>query len=124
MLNFKSKHLSISDEPFGCTITFSDTVEKGYSNEINMDEKYLMLQRTYGEDEFENGYYTIELSDFEQSKDLEEFRIDLNRNLFKMEWDSNKAEIELCIDDEEFVKLKEALKTITNNRGRGQLIIY
>ena len=79
-----------------------------------------MLQRTYAEDEFENDYYTIELSDFEQSKDLEEFRIDLNRNLFKMEWDSKKAEIELCIDDEEFVKLKEALKTITNNRGRGR----
>lgn len=125
-MNFKCKELTISDEYLGCTITFSDTIKQEfYENhdydEINENEKYLMLQRTYPEDEFENDYYTIELSDFEKSGELKEFKIKLDRNIFKIEWDSKKTEIELDIDNKKYDRLVKALKIVTNNRG--QLII-
>jgi len=125
-MNFKCKELTISDEYLGCTITFSDSIEQEFYethdyDEINENEKYLMLQRTYPEDEFENDYYTIELSDFEKSGELKEFKIKLDRNIFKIEWDTKKAEIELDIDNKEYDRLVKALKIVTNNRG--QLII-
>ena len=125
-MNFKCKELTISDEYLGCTITFSDSIEQEFYethdyDEINENEKYLMLKRTYPEDEFENDYYTIELSDFEKSGELKEFKIKLDQNIFKIEWDSKKAEIELDIDNKEYDRLVKALKIVTNNRG--QLII-
>jgi hypothetical protein len=106
-MNFKCKELSISNEPLGCTITFSDSIEQEFYkthkyDEINENEKYLMLQRAYPEDEFEKDYYTIELSDFDKSGELKEFRIELDRRKFKIEWNSLTAEIELEINKNEY----------------------
>lgn len=122
-MNFKCKELSISNEPLGCTITFSDSIEKEFYkthkyDEINENEKYLMLQRTYAENEFEKDYYSIELSDFDKSGELKEFRIILDQRKFKIEWNSLTAEIELEINKNEYEKLLEALKIITKTEGK------
>lgn len=122
-MNFKCKELSISNEDLGCTITFSDTIEKEFYkthryDEINEDEIYLMLQRTYPKDDYEKDYYYIELSDFDRSGELNDFTIELNENSFKIEWDTNKSGIKIDINQEEFEKLKEALKIITHDRGQ------
>jgi hypothetical protein len=121
-MNFKCKEISISDEYLGFTVTFSDSVEQEFYkthsyDEINKNEKYLMLQRTYPEDEDESDYYTISLSDFEKSGELNDFTIELDINKFRIEWSNLKAEIELEIDNKEFKKLVEAIKVITNDRG-------
>ncbi len=122
-MKFKCKELSISNEYLGCTITFSDSIGREFYkthnyDEINENEKYLMLQRTYPEDEFENDYYTIELSDFDKAGELKEFKIELDRRKFKIEWNSLTAEIELEINKNEYEKLIEALKIVTNNKGK------
>jgi len=122
-MNFKCRELSIANEPLGCTITFSDSIEKEFYkthkyDKINENEKYLMLQRTYPEDDFEKDYYTIELNDFDKSGELNEFRIELDRREFKIEWNSLTAEIGLEINKNEYEKLVEALKIITNTKGK------
>ncbi|MFO7883153.1 MAG: hypothetical protein R6U52_11535 [Kosmotogaceae bacterium] len=125
-MNFKCKELSISDEPLGCIITFSDTIEKefyqnhGY-DQIIENEVYLMLQRTYTEDDSGKDYFYIEFSNFEKSGKLDDFRIELDRNIFKIEWESYKSEIGIDINQKQFEKLKKALNIIAFNKG--QLII-
>ncbi len=123
-MKFKSHRISISDEELGCTITFYEKEKESYTENSNVQEvinsigTYLMLQRTYPEDEFETDYYYIELSDFEKSGELSNFKIELNKNKFVIVWGSEKAEIELNISESDFEKLKEALRIITNDIGQ------
>lgn len=110
-MQFKCKDLSISDEPFGCTITFSG------NEEVNEDNKYLMLQRTYAEDDFETDYYYIESSEQENSGELSDCRIELNRNNFKIEWKSSTIDIKLKEDSVEHKKLITAIKKVIKGIG-------
>ena len=127
-VKFKSHRISISDEELGCTITFYEKEKESYTENSNVQKTinsigtYLMLQRTYPEDEFETDYYYIELSDFEKSGELSNFKIELNKNKFGIVWESEKAEIELSISELDFEKLKEALRIITNDIGQLTLI--
>ena len=120
-MKFECKELRISDEEFGCTITFSDTVDKGYDTYeeiMNLNENYLLLQRTFPEDEYENDDTCyIELSDFEKSGFFSEFSINLKRSEFKLEWEEDILEITLKINEKKFKQLKKALKIITAKTG-------
>ncbi|MEP6951821.1 MAG: hypothetical protein ABI863_21200 [Ginsengibacter sp.] len=63
-MKFNCKNLSIDDEESGYTVSFSDQEEHFDPDEkISIDAvmaslgQYIMLQRTYGEDDFEEDYY-------------------------------------------------------------------
>ena len=126
-MNFKCNRISISDETLGCTITFYEKEKEEIFEDRSIHEivnsigTYLLIQRTYPEDEYENDYYYIEMNDDEKCGELTEFKIELNRDKIKIEWDSEKSIIELNIDKVEYEKLKDALKIITLNKG--ELII-
>ena len=79
--------------------------------------EYLNLQRSYPEDEFEKDYYTIELSDFDKSGELEDFTINLSRTQFQMNYKDEIIEIQLETDDLTFGKIKDVLKEIVNGKG-------
>lgn len=122
-MKFNCKEISISDEEYGCTLILSekkdnDTAEK----EIKVDEilsstgQYIMLQRTYPEDEFEKDYYYIETSNPDKSGELKDFRIDLYRTQFIMSYDKELFEIKINVGAQNFENLKQIIKKITNKR--------
>ncbi len=122
-MKFDCKKISISDEEFGCTLTLSDEegnrdVENMTTEELmNSSEQYLLLQRTYSEDEFEKDYYYIETSVPDKIGKLKEFSIDLFRTQFVMNWDNEIFEINIDIDNQIFENLKRTLKKIINKKG-------
>lgn len=119
---FQCKELWISDEEFGCTITFSDskTSEDRSKNaeEIwNSNEKYLLIQRTYPEDDFEPDYYHLESSEFEtgpDSNDIVTVRMDPKR--FRISWKGVILVIGLDLTKKEIKNLKNVLESRFKNR--------
>lgn len=85
-MNFVCKEISINDEEFGCTVTLSEKEDNGFDYEETVEEimnatyQYLMLQKTYGEDEFEEDYYYIESRDGKNTGELQDFDIFLYIN--------------------------------------------
>jgi hypothetical protein len=128
-MKFNSKEISISDEEFGCTLTLSEKEDDSIV-QMNMTIKevmdslgqYVLLQRTYPEDDFESDYYYIEASDPGKSGELINFSVDLYRRQFLMTYKNELFEIGINPNDQEFGDLKKALEKIINNEG--QLIIH
>ena len=77
------KEISISDDEFGCTIEFKQekedefNIEKSVKEIMNSLQPYIMLQRTYGEDDFEEDFYYFETIDFDKSGELKDFTIEI-----------------------------------------------
>ena len=123
-MKFTCKKISISDERFGCTLTLSDEednidVENMTTEELmNSSEQYILLQRTYQENEFEKDNYYIESSVPNKIGRLEEFSIDLFRTQFVMTWDNEIFKIDINVDDKIFENLKRILIKITNKKGQ------
>ena len=124
-MNFVCKEISISDEEFGCTVTFSEKEEDNdFEIQKTIDEimdsigQYVMLQRTYGEDEFEEDYYYFETKDFEKSGELIDFEIILTETKFVLTTETEKYEIQIHPDRQIFDDLKSVLSKITESKGR------
>ena len=128
-MKFDCKEISIRDEEFGCTLTLSEK-EGANVSEIGMtiDQimtsygHYILLQRTYPEDEFESDYYYLETSIPGRSGELKDFNINLSRTQFLMTYDNEIIEIGINISEEEFESLKKILRKLTNKKG--QLVIH
>jgi len=123
------KEISISDDELGCTIEFSEEKEKFEVNikksvkEILASIKpYILLQRTYGEDEFEEDYYYFETLDFDKAGELKDFTIDVYRKKILITCNNEIFEITIHAKDKKFENLKTVLKKIANKEG--QLRIY
>ncbi len=123
-MKFDCKEISINDEEFGCTLTYSEKKESVYEEQhvetkdiANFHGQYLLLQRTYPEDDFEDDYYTVELSDFDKSYELDSFTMDLYRTKFLMTFNSEFIEINIEVNDIEFENLKRIILQITNSKG-------
>jgi hypothetical protein len=119
-MKFICNEIQMGNQEFGCTITFSENMNNGISEEkLTFDEiidsigTYIMLQRTYAEDEFEEDYCYFESSDPEKSGEIENFEINLSRNQFVLNFEKEVYDIELNLDTKIFEKLKENLKIIT-----------
>ena len=123
-MKFDCKEISIDDEEVGCAVTFSENTNQGiYVKEQTVDEimnsieKYIMLQRTYSEDEFEKDYYYFESSDFEKSGELNNFEINLSRTKFTLTFENEVYEIQINSDNHTFDKLRIVLKKIAHKKG-------
>ncbi len=122
-MKFECKNIEIRDEEFGCTITFSDRKGDTFEGEITVQKaidslgKYVMLQRTYGEDEREGDYYYVEFSEYEDSGELTNFQINLTRSKFLMQYRNKIIELDLNVSADLYSQIEEALSIITNNRG-------
>jgi hypothetical protein len=123
------KEISISDDEFGCRINFSQEKEEyGFDIKRSVQEiisslkPYILLQRTYGEDEFEQDFYYFETIDFDKAGELKDFNIDFYRKQILINYNNEIFEINININSIEFEKLIKALKKIANKEG--QLKIY
>jgi hypothetical protein len=124
-MKFNCKEISISDEEFGCTLTLSENKDDGISElEMTTEEvfnsigRYVMLQRTYPEDRFEEDYYYFESSDFDKSGELNDFEINLSRKVFQMTLGNEIIEIQIGVDDSVYENLKQIIKKISNGKGK------
>ena len=124
-MKFECKEISISDEEFGCTVTLSENKEMNdFEKEQTVDEimnsigQYIILQRTYAEDEFEKDYYYFETIDFDKSGELNDFKITLTQTEFILTYENEKYEIQINPDREVFDELKKVLLKITEHKGK------
>jgi len=117
-MNFKCEQLTITDDPdFGCTIKFSDSEKKHDENTpieeiLHSKKKYLLIQRSYPEDEYENDWYSIESSESDTELNYkDDMIIRLRRDSFEIIWTGEQLNIGLKITDKEYLQLEEILKT-------------
>ncbi len=117
-MNFECRQLSITDDPdFGCTIEFNNTIEN-FNDNLTIEEqlvptgKYLLIQRSYPEDEFENDWYTVETSeidiDFSQK---DEIYVKLRQKEIEIYCSGITMVIGLKLSDREYSKLDKILRT-------------
>jgi hypothetical protein len=133
-MKFYCQDISIGDEEFGCSISLCENRDE--HNQENADKilkmspsevaeslgRYIMIQRSYPEDDFEKDYYYFETSDEAGSGELENFKIDLYPTRFLMYRDNDIYDIDIKPSKDEFAKLKKILKKIVNDRG--ELIVH
>ncbi len=122
-MKFECKKISIDDSPFGCTVSFYDR-KPDYEAQINMTTQeiidslgqYVMLQRTYPEDEFESDYYHFETNLPNIGGELNDFKIILSRTKFWLEIGGQKIELVIKLIDKKFEDLSTALENIVNKK--------
>jgi len=124
MMNFQCKEITTTNNEFLCEITFSDKKDEGHIEGQKYEEildslgQYVMLQRSYGEDDFDQDYCTVEFSDFEKSGELEGFAIVISKHQFRMDYKGYVVEVDLDLDnDQTFLMIKDILRKITKDRG-------
>ena len=113
--DFICKRLSIADDDdFGCTIEFSDSIDTGSEDIqeiLNGSEKYLMIQRSYPENEYEIDWYTVETSESDiELNQKDKIIIKLKKNLIEVAWSGMKLTIGLELNDSELYNLDRILK--------------
>ena len=123
-MKFDCKEISISDEELGCQVTFSENKDLGAETEnMSLKEieesigKYLLIQRSYPEDDFESGNYYFETHDENINGDLEDFEIILSRHSFTLNLDFEIIEISINPTKEEYAELKRILPIIIDKQG-------
>ena len=128
-MKLECKDLSVSDEELGYTITFSQEKEETkWESNMSIEEltrslkSYILLQRSYAEDEFEDDYYYFETLDFDKSGELKDFTIEVYRKQVLINYNNEIFEITINVNNKKFENLKTALKKIANKEG--QLKIY
>ena len=115
--NFQCIELTIQDEELGCTITFSDSRSaddqfKSMEEIMNSDEKYLLIQRTYPEDDYDADYYYIESSESDEIFNPNEKIIAvLNQKFIEINSAKEQFRIGLNLENRIFKDLERILRT-------------
>jgi hypothetical protein len=118
-MNFICEKLSILDDRgFMCTVEFSDKKDldnnenEGIEETTDNYQKYFRIQRSYPEELYENNFYSIETTESGTELGyLDKIIINLTRDLIKIEWCSDRVEIGLKLNKENFDRLRKILKT-------------
>lgn len=121
-INFLCKELTIQDQELGCTITFSDSTSaddqfKTIEEIMNSDEKYLLIQRTYAEDDDDTDFYHFESTelDFEPN---EKMIVNLRKDRFEADCYCGELTIGLNLKNKEIEDLTHILETKFSERIR------
>jgi hypothetical protein len=114
----KTKSVSISDEPLGCQVVFSDT-EPQFDNE---DEKYILIQKFFDDDidETEN-YCYIESHDDNIIGHYNKLEATLKRDYLELKLKKRIVKIYFEIEEKQFNELKSVLKIILHDLGKIEL---
>jgi hypothetical protein len=121
-INFQCIELTIQDEELGCTVTFSDSrsADDQFKTEeeiMNSIEKYLLIQRTYAEDEYDKENYHIESSESNANFDpLEKIIMRINHNRLEAKWSGEEILIGLNLKNQELENLLRVLGSEFNER--------
>jgi hypothetical protein len=123
-MNFQCEELTISDEEFCCTIILSDSKSsddqfKTLEEIMNSEEKYLLIQRTYPEDDYDSDYYHLETSETDTELDSDDIiTVKMNQDRLEIDWAGAHLEIGLDLTDKEMRSLEEILQVRFKDRIR------
>jgi len=124
-MKFDCKEISISDEELGLQVTFSENEDLGPESEnmsinkiIESIGRYLLLQRSYPEDDFERDNYYYETDDENICGDLTDYEMVLSRNSFELKFPIEKIEIIINPTEKEYSELKRVLPILINKKGK------
>lgn len=124
-MDFIAKEISISDEGFGITISisqnkdeFNPNIDLSFEAIVNSMGKYILLQKTYAEDESDTDYYYFESHDRDKRGELEDFEILLTDSEFMIKAPNFKYKIGIKADSNLFNDLKQALQYFTKYKGK------
>ena len=125
-MRFHCEELEINDDPhFGVTITFSDTKTK-YSetdftgNFLHPNDKYLLIQRSYPEEEDDVDWYHIETTESEiELNQKDKIIIKLTRDIVEIGWSGEQVKIGLTLTQKE----RNQLETTLNRRFKERVIL-
>lgn len=124
-MNLNSIEISISDEELGCQVIFSEnkdlgeeTADMSVKQIIESIGRYLLLQRSYPENNFENDYIYYETHDENFAGELIDYEMVLSKSYFELNLQNEKIEVIINPTEEEYSKLKEILPILTNNSGK------
>lgn len=125
IMKFNCKEISINDEDFGCQILFTENAESGSeSGKISINEtmesteKYLLIQRSYSEDDYESGNSYYETHDENLCGDFDDFELELSRQFLVLKFPTEIIEISILPTEKEFAELKTLLPILTNKKGK------
>lgn len=122
IMNFKCEELLIEDEELGCTITFSDTKisedkYKTVEEIMNSEEKYLLIQRTYPDEEYDLDNYYLESSEIDTEFDSDSIiTVIIDPEKFEINWSEGHLQIGLNLTEREINTLQEILKSRFKDR--------
>lgn len=105
-MNFTCNVLSVNIEELGCTVQFSEK-EDGECN-------YLLLQRTYPEEDDEDDSRYIESNDFGNSGFYKKAKLQLHPDFLSVKFGENQVNVNLNNALEDYEKLKKALRIISS----------
>lgn len=124
-MNFNCIEISISDDDLGCQVIFSEKKDLGEESEkMSMQEiidsigSFLLLQRSYPEDEFESGNYYFETNDENLCGDLVDYEMLLSKTRFKLKILNETIEVAIKPTEKEFTQLKKILPILTDKKGK------
>jgi hypothetical protein len=121
-MNFQCKELTISDDDFGFTVIFSDSKSsddkfKTVEEIMNSGEKYLLIQRSYPEEEGDLDYYYIETSETDvELSPRDKMIVRLSENKFEINWSGDRLEIGLMLSAKEQKALRKAFEVTFKER--------
>ena len=117
--------ISINDEELGCQVTFSEKKDLGEETaNMSVNEilesigRYLLLQRSYPEDDFATGNYYFETHDENLCGDLINFEMVLSKTKFELKLPKDNIEISINPTEKEFNELTKILPVLTNRKGK------
>lgn len=124
-MDFIAKEISISDEGIGITISicqkedkYNPNIDLSFEEIVNSMGKYILLQKTYAEDEFETDYYYFESHDKDNCGELDDYEIVLSHSEFIIKAPNFKYKIGIDSDSILFDELKQALQYFTKDKGK------
>lgn len=116
--------ISINDEDLGCQVIFSENKSLGVESEnmttseiIESIGRYLLLQKSYPEDEFDRNNYYFETHNENMCGDLIDYKMKLSRTFFELETQNEKIEVSIIPTEKEFEELKKVLSLLTNKNA-------
>lgn len=128
-MKFYCAEIDIEDGEIGCTLTFKEDktdpereMRMSTKKLMNRTQKYILLQRTYSEDDIEEDHYYFEPTNFDKACELKDFIMDLYRSRFEMTLNGDFYQVQFEEDDAKFEQIKSALEIIT--KGTGLLTIH
>jgi len=125
-MNFKCEELEITDDPeFGVTITLSDT-KREYSETDSIEDllhpthKYLLIQRSYPEEEGDVDWYSIESTESEiELNQKDKIIIKLTQDIVEIGWSGEQVKIALTLTEKE----RNQLETTLNRSFKEKLLL-
>ena len=123
-MQFDCKEILISEEEFGCSISFSEK-ENGIAKEhLTVEEllhatgQYVMLMRKYSEDELEEDFLYIETPDPNKSGEIQSFLMNLYPGKFSISYDKDLIEIGLTMHAQKMEEIKRVVKKLAHKKGQ------